>query len=290
MGTGILYAIIVLAWLAYLVPLIRSHRRESAPARSVEAFANTMRVLGKRSQANARGGAGSRVRVTGPAPRTAAREGEAVKVAESRVAEQRASRRRAASRRRVVLSLLLVATAAVAAGASMEFIAWWPVAVPAGLTFGFLVLSMLTVARQRQPARRRPDAVPATTAERTTPAGARRIDAVYPGSAARPAASRQAVAAAERSALDDAAAWVANSQLGAWEPHPVSLPAYVTAPPAPVRTVRTIDLADATVFSAGHLPEAVLLGRQPDSVEELAKAAGQGREDDDGDARVAAGA
>ncbi len=83
---------------------------------------------------------------------------------------------------------------------------------------------------------------------------------------------------------------MANSQLGAWEPRPVALPAYVTAPRAAVRTVRTIDLADATVYSAGHLPEAVLLGRQPDSVDELARAAGQGREDDDGDARVAAGA
>ena len=288
MGTGILYAIIVLAWLAYLVPLIKSHRRESAPARSVDAFANTMRVLGKRSAANARGG--SPVRVTGPAPRTAARAGESVQYAKSTLAEQRASRRRAASRRRIVLSLLLAATTAVSAFAYVGLLAWWVVAVPAGVTFGFLGLSMLTIARQKHRARRRLAVPTAAKAARSTPTGARRIDAVYPGSMPRPAAARQAIAAADRSALDEAAAWVANSQLGAWEPRPVSLPAYVTAPRAAVRTVRTIDLADATVYSAGHLPEAVLLGRQPDSVDELARAAGQGREDDDGDARVAAGA
>lgn len=289
MGTGILYAIIVLAWLAYLVPLIKSHRRESAPARSVDAFANTMRVLGKRSAANARGG--SPVRVTGPAPRTAARPGEAVRAAKSTLSEQRASRRRAASRRRVVLSLLLAATTALTPFAYVGLLAWWMVAIPAGVTFGFLGLSMLTIARQKRRSGRRLAAAPAVgRAAPSTPSGARRIDAVYPGTLARPSAGRQAVAAAERSALDEAAAWVANSQLGAWEPRPVALPAYVTAPRAAVRTVRTIDLADATVFSAGHLPEAVLLGRQPDSVDELAQATGPGREDDDGDARVAAGA
>lgn len=289
MGTGILYAIIVLAWLAYLVPLIKSHRRESAPARSVDAFANTMRVLGKRSAANARDG--SPLRVTGPAPRTATREGEATTAVRKTLAGQRAPRRRAVSRRRVVLCLLLAATTAVTAFAYVGLLLWWAVAVPAGVTIGFLGLCVLTITRQKRRSRRRPLAAPATaTVGRSTPVGARRIDAVYPATVARPAARRQAVVAAERSALAEAAAWVANSQLGSWEPRPVALPAYVTAPPAATRTVRTIDLADATVFSAGHLPEAVLLGRQPDSVDELTQAASPGREDDDGDARVAAGA
>ncbi len=288
MGTGILYAIIVLAWLAYLVPLIRSHRRESAPARSVDAFANTMRVLGKRSAANAR--SSSAVRVSGPGPRTAARNGEAVKAAQSTLAKQRASRKQAAARRRIVLSVLLAATTAVTAFAYVGLLAWWTVAVPAGVTLGFLGLSMLTTARQKHRSGQRLAAGPATArAARATASEARRIDAVYPGTVASGTARGRAVAAADRSALDEAAAWVANSQLGAWEPRPVALPAYVTAPRAAVRTVRTIDLADAAVFSAGHLPEAVLLGRQPDSVDELAQAAA-GREDDDGDARVAAGA
>jgi hypothetical protein len=288
-GTGILYSIIVLAWLAYLVPLIRSHRRESAPVRSVDAFANTMRVLGKRSAASARGG--SAVRVSGPAPRTAARDGEVVRAGTSTSAEQRASRKRAASRRRIVLSLLLAATTAVTALAFVGLLAWWAVAIPVSATLGFLGLSMLTTARHKRRSSQRLGRAPVTVgAARSTPSGARRVDAVYPGLVARPAVGRQAVAATDRSALDEAAAWVANSQLGAWEPRPVALPAYVTAPRAAVRTVRTIDLADATVFSAGHLPEAVLLGRQPDSVDELAEAAGAGREDDDGDARVAAGA
>jgi hypothetical protein len=287
-GTGILYAIIVLAWLAYLVPLIKSHRRESAPARSVEAFANTMRVLGKRTAANAR--SGSSVRVTGPSPRTAAREGEAMTAARTTMQAQRASRRRAAARRRIVLFLLLAATVAVTVLAVVGVVAPWAVAGPAVLTVGFLGLSVLTISRQKRRARRyaRPVALRATST-RSTPRLARRIDAVYPATA-RAAGQGQVAAATERSALDEAAAWVANSQLGAWEPHPVSLPAYVTAPRAATRTVRTIDLADGTVFSAGHLPEAVLLGRQPDSVEELAETARAGRQDDDGDARVAAGA
>jgi hypothetical protein len=287
-GTGILYAIIVMAWLAYLIPLIKSHRRESAPSRSVDAFANTMRVLGKRSAAHARGN--TPLRVTGPAPRTAARDSEATAAIRSTSAEQRASRRRAAFRRRIVLSLLVAATTAVAVFAYVGLLLWWAVAIPAGLTVGFLGLSMLTIARQRRRSGLRRETVLPARSAGSTPARARRIDAVYPGTVARPVAGRQAIATAERTALDGAAAWVANSQLGAWEPHPVSLPAYVTAPLAPARTVRTIDLADATVFSAGHLPEAVLLGRQPDSVDELAEAARSTREDDDGDARVAAGA
>jgi hypothetical protein len=286
-GTGILYAIIVLAWLAYLVPLIKSHRRESAPSRSVDAFANTMRVLGKRSAANARGS--TPARVTGPGPRTAVRDGEATAARRSTMAEQRASRGRAAFRRRIVLSLLIAATIVVAVLTYAGILLWWAVAIPAGLTVGFLGLSMLTIARHRRRHRGRPHDVPAATPSWSTPARARRIDAVYPGSVARPAPGRWAAARAEPSGLDGAAAWVANSQLGTWEPHPVSLPAYVTAPPAPVRTVRTIDLTDATVFSAGRLPEAVLLGRQPDSVEELARAAREAGEDD-GEGRVAAGA
>jgi hypothetical protein len=158
------------------------------------------------------------------------------------------------------------------------------------MTIGFLGLSVLTVNRQKSRSRRTGDVRSAATVTRSAPVGARRIDAVYPTTLARPAAHQQAVAAAERSALDEAAAWVANSQLGSWEPRPVTLPAYVTAPPAATRTVRTIDLADATVFSAGHLPEAVLLGRQPDSVDDLAQTAGERCEDDDGGTRVAAGA
>jgi hypothetical protein len=287
-GTGILYAIIVLAWLAYLVPLIKSHRRESAPSRSVDAFANTMRVLGKRSAANARGS--TPARVTGPAPRTAVREGAATAARRSTLAERRASRRRAAFRRRIVLSLLVATTAGVAVFAYVGILLWWAVAIPAGLTVGFLGLSMLTIARQRRRSGRLSQPASKANTSGSTPTRARRIDAVYPGTVAARAVARRATATTEQSALDGAAAWVANSQLGAWEPHPLTLPAYVTAPPAPVRTVRTIDLADATVFSAGRLPEAVLLGRQPDSVEELARAARDERTDDDGDGQVAAGA
>lgn len=152
MGTGILYAVIVVAWAAYLVPLIRSHRRESAPARSVDAFATSMRVLGKRTSARP----GASGRVTGPAPRTAAARARAEEAqtmaaqsARGAFEQARLGRRRAARRRRTTLLVLLAATVTMAVLAYVGLVPWWSVAVPGGLAAVFLGASALAVRRMR---------------------------------------------------------------------------------------------------------------------------------------------
>ncbi len=80
-------------------------------------------------------------------------------------------------------------------------------------------------------------------------------------------------------AIAAAAAWVAHSPVDAWDPLPITLPTYVTKAAAPTRRVRTIDLSGASAFSAGRLPEAALLSRQDDSLEDVGAADARARDE-----------
>lgn len=279
MGTGILYAAIVVAWAAYLLPLVKHHREQTAANRT-RRFTGAMRVLGKRSSSSHGRVGAAQAMEPGVAEDLADAE-DAAEVDDSRPGVN------AAARRRRVLSLILATAVVLGVFAFVGTVPWWSMAIPGGLLVGFVVVARLSL---RAAARKRAmsdsesgdGSQPADTSEVGRSKGARQ-----PRSAAAAAVlAARAAAAAEPDVVNDPiAAWVAHSPVDAWDPLPVTLPTYVTKDAAPARRVRTIDLSGPAAFSAGRLPEAELLSRQPKSVDEIVAAEGV----DDGHRHAATG-
>jgi hypothetical protein len=278
-GTGIIYAAIVVAWAAYLLPLVRHHREQPSATRPNSA-AGPVRVLGKRSSA-ARARGSEQAEPSEPV-------GDDPPGLEVPAGVDVSPRRYdAAARRRRVLCLILATAVVIGVFAFVGMVPWWSLAVPGGLLVVFVVLARLSVRAARATRRRvrnRPpldsQAADMNVADEPTSRRARR-----PATAA--TAATPGILSAEELTDDPAAAWVAHSPVDAWDPLPVTLPTYVTKDAAPARRVRTIDLSGAAAFSAGRLPEAELLSRQPETVEELG--ADGSRSEDGGASQAATG-
>lgn len=285
MGTGIIYAAIVVAWAAYLLPLVRHHREQPSATRPGRVTGAT-RVLGKRRS-------GARARVSDRAEPVQAVPGEPIQVENTAPVEDSRPRLDAAARRRRVLVLILATAIVIGVFAFVGMVSWWSLAVPGGLLVGFVVLARLSVRAARASRRRARDrsarrsqladtvapadgsapVAPTSRRGRRNAALAAAVAEAPPAGVGAPSTTSPAQTAASQTAADlasdPAAAWVAHSPVDAWDPLPVTLPTYLTKDTAPARRVRTIDLSGATAFSAGRLPEAGLLTRQPETVEEL---------------------
>lgn len=295
-GTGIIYAAIVVAWAAYLLPLVKHHREQPSATRPGR-VTGAMRVLGKRSS-------GARARIAdATAPTVAVFEGTAEAEIAAPVELSRSGFDPAARRRRV-LFLILATAIVIGVFAFVGMVPWWSLAAPGALLVGFVVLARLSVravrasrrrarslsVRETQPAdteaaasspvsrrSRRSAALAAAATAEVLPAGI--------GASSTKATAQTTAQTTADLASDPAAAWVAHSPVDAWDPLPVTLPTYVTKDAAPARRVRTIDLSGAAAFSAGRLPEADLLTRQPETVEQLSA---EKRRPDDADTAHAA--
>jgi hypothetical protein len=228
--TGLIYAAIVAAWAAYLVPLWLRRHDEVSRQKSLERYSSAMRVLSRETD-------GSRyvarrrdepLRVLAPSPK--------------RSAAQFRARRAAAMRRRRVLSLLLLTGASVGALAVFEMVPRWAAGVPAVLILTFLVLVRRTVRRAR---RMLPAPAPARKAQRLD------VSYAYGSSVAEPEPTVE-VKTSTSSAEETAA-----SEEGLWDPVPVTLPIYVYKEKAPSRTVRTISLPGTEFASPVETPEPV---------------------------------
>ena len=244
---GIIYCVIVVAWLCYLVPLALRRHDEAARTRSVDRFSSAMRVLGRtdattpaaappsdpvvRRRTLAAAGPGGGV----PAP--AARPG--------RAAAARRAARVAAARRRRVLVVLLVFTATVTGLAVAALVPVWAPGVPAAVVVGFLVVARLQVSRARTH-RWESSLRTAATTRTVVPIGEPDdaptvvLDAVADD---HPLEQQQVVAAAVTT--------VDGTSL--WDPLPVTLPTYVSKPRAE-RSIRTVDLNSPGAWTSGHLP------------------------------------
>ena len=316
MGTGLIYAAIVAAWAAYLVPLWLRRHDEAAAARSVNGVSTAMRVLARR-RAPVRPPSGDS-QVVGPPPRTA-RPG----VGPS-----------AAARRRRTLVALVGLTTLVAILATVGTLPWWNLVIPLVLIAGFLVVSVSAARRERlvrpvspqaatappregarveassawasahggQPYRLAGQQYPtrvggeaaadrgfaAPTGELKGPVELRVDDASDGGEVAQPAASTS----------DGPVAGTRAPSGDLWDPVEVPLPTYVTKAKAP-RTVRTVDLADQGTWTTVRLPEAGMLSRPEDDSAMLLDETGHNepgtgresgkRDGSDGDQRRAVG-
>jgi hypothetical protein len=157
-------------------------------------------------------------------------------------AARRLATTRATRRRRCVLSVLLLGLAAVVAVCAAGRLAWPYVAIPVGLLAAWLVACRLMVKKERAA---RPTAfidstdVDPTEGDESAPTGA-----IAPVPA------------------------VAVTADGLWDPVPVTLPTYVSKPPAR-RSVRTIDLDSTGVWTSGRTEADSALVRGAEAAERV---------------------
>jgi hypothetical protein len=259
-GTGLIYAAIVAAWAAYLVPLWLRRHDEAAASRSVDKFSAAMRVLARRKTPAYATPADEdpadqlpRRPVLGPPPRTSSRP-----VALS-----------AATRRRRVLVFLVFALTVVTVLAVLTVVPWWAVAIPAGVVVLFLFVSASAARAERFAARpaRRSYAGPVRRGSRVAASYAHGSAVAQPGVDDEPTVIVRRPSA-EPAPEPAAAEPTAPDKGDLWDPVEVPLPTYVTKARAPY-TVRTVDLGAPGTWTSGRLPEAELLSRTPMSAAEL---------------------
>jgi hypothetical protein len=287
-SSGLIYAVIVGAWAAYLVPMWLRRQDELNEARPTERFSTAIRLLSGRAAmerrvAKARGenvepGSGDVEDDLDPADVVDVR-GLAVPATEVRPAPGRDRtaapgptrqdpRAQVLARRRRTTTLLFLAftVGAIAAAVGGVALLWAP-AIPAALLTVYIGQMRRQERRryevrldQRQaaeaarrlrarPNRPRPERAraepPATPAEEAAPPA--------------PAVSAPSPRTADRRALveqTDHAEWVDQQRAqqsadDGWEPVPVPLPTYVTAPVAP-RTTDGVDLGAADTWSSAR--------------------------------------
>lgn len=236
-SSGLLYAAIVAAWAAVLVPRWIRRNEEIERARE-EDTSRGVRVL-ERQQRHVRAHSG----LTADSVRTGLTAGRAAQSDRRPNAEQadvwsepHAERRPiaagAAARRRRVFALLLVAVGGAGSGAAAGLVPGGLVAVPALLLLVFLVLARRAAV---QDARRRRAAARQEALQR------------------RELAAQQQAEPSRRVAVLDEPPPAAPSDPHAWEPVPVPPPTYLTKPKAEPRVVRKIDLSSPGAWTSGRL-------------------------------------
>jgi hypothetical protein len=253
--SGLIFVALAIAWAAYLIPKALRHHDDVVRGRPVDRFSDSMRVLARREPVSAR----SARLVVGPVQVS---QQVSEQVSERAMPEvsptrapapvvRRAASTRATRRRRRVLAVLLLALAGVVAACATSSLAWPYVAIPVGLMVAWLVACRLMVKRER----RRPSSTVAPE----------------PGQTDETSASIPLVEVAAPTAE---APEPADPAL--WDPVPVTLPTYVSKPPAR-RTVRTIDLDSTGVWTSGRTEADSALAREAEAADRVRRhTAGKG--------------
>lgn len=228
--TGLIFAGIAVAWLAYLVPhFVR--RRDGEPdveREAVDPFSDSVRILrhGTAPLLDQDLAELREFEVSTPVTRRAA------------VNDLRRLERVAASRRRRVLSGLFAILCAVISVCSMEWLPWWTVAIPGGLVLLFVIVSRVSVRAMRRDLDARYVAICRGSDEKTVMIS-----------------RKDATDASEKKAKKGKKAKETKADTegkpALWDPVPITVPTYVSKPLAP-RTVRTIDLSAPDVTSSGR--------------------------------------
>jgi hypothetical protein len=239
--SGLIFVALAVAWAAYLIPKALRHHDDVVRGRSIDRFSQSMRVLARREPVSARMArlvvtperAGTATVTTKPSARTPSPD--------EQYAVRRAATRRATKRRRRVLLLLLLALVGVGAACADGRLGRPYVAIPAALLVAWLVACRLMVRKERA---WRP--VDLTGSADT-------VDAVVEAPATEEA---------------EPEARAAERDPAMWDPVPVTLPTYVSKPPAR-RTVRTIDLDSTGVWTSGRTEADSALAREAEAADRV---------------------
>lgn len=222
---GLMFAVVLVMWLAYLVPTLASRREAQGADDSGDPFAESMTII-KRSTDPFSEEPDPLLEVSTPLTRAAARH------------EIRQSYRLAARRRRRVVVTLVVAT--VAAGAitfaPLSIKApWWVPLVPLALLLAFLAIARFSV----------------VSLNRTLDARIARVDRGWDEETI----SFEVPADLREDATEHSVELSGPvAQTGSlWDPIPVTAPTYVSKPMA-ARTIRTIDLSAPVQEPADNTP------------------------------------
>jgi hypothetical protein len=243
--SGPIFVALAFAWAAYLIPKALRHLDDVVRGRSIDRFSHSMRVLARREPVSARkarlvvtparsaAGAATRTAVAGRPPVT-------VPTPDEQYAARRSATRRATRRRRHVLALILLALVGVAVACALGRLAATYATIPAGVLVAWLVACRVMVRQERA----------------WSPLLASEVQDEEIGdddADASPTAPEQSEAPA-------------TGDPNLWDPVPVTLPTYVSKPPAR-RTVRTIDLDATGVWTSGRTDADAALAREADAAE-----------------------
>jgi hypothetical protein len=228
--SGLIFVALAVAWAAYLIPKALRHHDDVVRGRSIDRFSHSMRVLARREPVSART---ARLVVTPARPTS----GPPAPSPDEQDVVRRAAAHRATRRRRRVLGLLLLALAGTVTASALGRLGWTYAAIPVALLVGWLVACRLMVRREQawQPSELSDDDVADEVRDAETP-----------------------------EATTEATTPPRDPKL--WDPVPVTLPTYVSKPPAR-RSVRTIDLDATGVWTSGRTEADAALAREADAAE-----------------------
>jgi hypothetical protein len=223
--TGVIFAAIAVAWLAYLVPHFvrrRDDADELDDSDPADRFSDSMRIVRH----------GTAPLLDHDLAEIAAFEVSTPQTRRAAINDLRRLEQLAASRRRRVLLGLMAMLSGMIGFCAVQLIPWWSTAIPIGLLLIFVLVARISVRAMR------------------TRLGARRRDIRHGSNESTIFLSlkdfpKGAADSASASGKSDTAA-----KPGAlWDPIPITMPTYVSKPLAP-RTVRTIDLSGPAVAAS----------------------------------------
>jgi hypothetical protein len=236
--SGLIFVALAVAWAAYLIPKALRHHEDVVRGRSVDRFSHSMRVLARREPVSARS---ARLVVT--PPRDEARRAP-LPSPEEQYAARRIATRQATKRRRRVLGVRVLAIGATIGAAVLHRHARPYLAIPTGLLLAWLVACRLMVRQER----------------RWHPV--EQVDTDLTGEIVPVPADASDAAETPPEARDPKL----------WDPVPVTLPTYVSKPPAR-RTVRTIDLDATGVWTSGRTEADSALARDAEAADRVRRRA-----------------
>jgi hypothetical protein len=225
--TGVIFAAIAVAWLAYLVPHFVRRRDEGAEldeSDPADRFSDSMRIVRY----------GTAPLLDHDLEEIASFEVSTPQTRHAAVQDLRRLERLASSRRRRVLLLLMAALSVVIGVCAAHLIPWWSTAIPGGLLLIFIVIARISVRLMRA-----------------------RLDARYReirhgNNESTIFLSRKDFAKIRMDREQGSTtADIATRPGTLWDPIPITMPTYVSKPLAP-RTVRTIDLSGPGVASSAR--------------------------------------